>query len=314
MSVRIATSLRGRMRALASQGIFATDCYEQLHTLVLNHLGQEHAALLAEPQHNSQNDSVDWYAAGQGPAVPLTDLPPQEADTLRAKAGGLARDIRGLSESLTADAQARQALAGQMLRLALQHPAPEDLWSVDGRPVLVNWGFGPSSGSAQPQDLARLGPAAPAASGNARSRGPCSQAGLPALAAASASAAFAALASGRGSGAFTPAPAHGLHAGGPHGPYGRRTENRRPGGRTRPALAAAAGARGPVQASNAPRGGKEAGAGRAGAGSGYALLWRNAGNAAGTRQTQRTAQAAAQTQGRAQARGTAQTAAAEKKE
>ena len=161
MSVRIATSLRGRMRALASQGIFATDCYEQLHTLVLNHLGQEHAALLAEPQHNSQNDSVDWYAAGQGPAVPLTDLPPQEADTLRAKAGGLARDIRGLSESLTADAQARQALAGQMLRLALQHPAPEDLWSVDGRPVLVNWGFGPSSGSAQPQDLARLGPAAP---------------------------------------------------------------------------------------------------------------------------------------------------------
>ncbi|SDF37898.1 SrfA family protein [Desulfovibrio legallii] len=161
MSVRIATSLRGGMRALASQGIFATDCYDQLHALVLRRLGEEHAALLAEPQHNTQNDSVDWYAAGQGPATPLAELPAEEADALRARAGELARDIQNLAAGLTTDAQARQALAGQMLRLALQHPESEDLWRVDGRPVLINWGFAPGSGSAQPQDLTRLGPAAP---------------------------------------------------------------------------------------------------------------------------------------------------------
>jgi hypothetical protein len=161
MSVRIATSLRGGMRALASQGIFATDCYDQLHALVLRRLGEEHAALLAEPQHNTQNDSVDWYAAGQGPATPLAELPAEEADALRARAGELARDIQNLAAGLTTDAQARQALAGQMLRLALQHPESEDLWRVDGRPVLINWGFAPGSGSAQPQDLPRRGPAAP---------------------------------------------------------------------------------------------------------------------------------------------------------
>ena len=39
MSTRIAVSLRGQMRALASQGIFATDCYEQLKSILLQKLG-----------------------------------------------------------------------------------------------------------------------------------------------------------------------------------------------------------------------------------------------------------------------------------
>ena len=157
MSTRIAVSLRGQMRALASQGIFATDCYEQLKSILLQKLGPDHAALLAEPQHNAEGNSVDWYAEGNGPAVPLAELSEQDAQALRARAGTLASDIAGLSSDLTADAQARQALSGQLLRLALQHPEDKDIWSVDGRPVLINWGFAPGSVGAQPQDLTRLG-------------------------------------------------------------------------------------------------------------------------------------------------------------
>ena len=157
MSTRIAVSLRGQMRALASQGIFATDCYEQLKSILLQKLGPDHAALLAEPQHNAEGNSVDWYAEGNGPAVPLEELSEPEAQALRARAGALAADIAALAGDMTADAQARQALSGQLLRLALQHPADEDIWSVEGRPVLVNWGFAPGSVGAQPQDLTRLG-------------------------------------------------------------------------------------------------------------------------------------------------------------
>lgn len=157
MSTRIAVSLRGQMRALASQGIFVTDCYEQLKSILLQKLGPDHAALLAEPQHNAEGNSVDWYAEGNGTAIPLTELSEPEAQALRDRAGALASDIAGLSSDLTADAQARQALSGQLLRLALQHPADEDIWSVDGRPVLINWGFAPGSVGAQPQDLTRLG-------------------------------------------------------------------------------------------------------------------------------------------------------------
>ena len=163
MSIRIAVSLRGQMRALASQGIFATDCYEQLKAILQQKLGADHAALLAEPQHNAEGNSVDWYAEGSGPAVPLAELSEPEAQALRAQAGALAADIAGLAKDMTADAQARQALSGQLLRIALQHPADEDIWSVNGKPVLINWGFAPGSVGAQPQDLTRLGGVLPPA-------------------------------------------------------------------------------------------------------------------------------------------------------
>lgn len=182
MSTRISVSLRGQMRALASQGIFATDCHEQLRSILLHKLGPEHAALLAEPQHNAESNSVDWYAEAQGTPVPLRDLPETEAQALRAKAGALAADIADMARELAADArEARQALSGQLLLLALQHPSDDDLWSVDGKPVLTNWGFGPGSVGAQPQDLTRLGaavpppppPPAPAAAAAPPARGGC---------------------------------------------------------------------------------------------------------------------------------------------
>lgn len=161
MSIRIAVSMRGPMRALASQGILATDCHAQLKAILLQKLGPEHAALLAEPQHDAEGSSVDWYAEGQGPAIALKDLPEEDANALRTRAASLASDIAALSGTLTSDAQARQALSGQLLRLALQHPSDDDIWSVSGQPVLVNWGFAPGSAGALPQDLTRLGAAVP---------------------------------------------------------------------------------------------------------------------------------------------------------
>ena len=159
MSIRIAVSLRGQMRALASQGIFATDCYSQLHTILLQKLGPAHAALLAEPQHDSNGQSVDWYYHGPDPAVPpccLRDLPEAEAGAIRARAGELARGIQAFAAQ-----QTDREISAQLLRLALQHPAEEDLWAVDGQPVLINWGFAPGTVGAQPQDLTRLGAAPP---------------------------------------------------------------------------------------------------------------------------------------------------------
>ncbi|MDO5484624.1 MAG: hypothetical protein Q4F27_06905, partial [Desulfovibrionaceae bacterium] len=152
MSVRIAVSLRGQMRALASQGIFATDCYSQLQAILLQKLGPEHAALLAEPQHAAGSQSVDWYCQGPGQPRCLRDMPEAEAQPLRARAGALANDIQALAQS-----QDRQDIAGHLLQLALQHPADDDLWEVNGRPVLINWGFAPGTAGAQPQDLTRLG-------------------------------------------------------------------------------------------------------------------------------------------------------------
>ena len=163
MSVFLLTSQRNAMRALASQGIFATDCHAQVSSIIAQHLGPAHAALIAEPQHDPGQQRIDWYASVDGTATPVSALPAEEAERLRARAGELARDILHLSEQWGKDAQSREALAGQMLALVLQHPQEDDLWSVGGQPVLVNWGFAPGAVGAMPQDLSRMGGAIPVA-------------------------------------------------------------------------------------------------------------------------------------------------------
>jgi outer membrane biosynthesis protein TonB len=161
MSAALATSRRGDMRSLASQGVFATDYYPQLRTVLLQHLDEAHADLLAEPQHDGQSRSIDWYAVPKGEARPLSALAPDEAGALRQRASAMARDIDALADRLSSVATERQALSGQLLKLALQHPQSDDLWSVGGKPVLINWGFAPGTAGAEPQDLSRLGAAVP---------------------------------------------------------------------------------------------------------------------------------------------------------
>jgi hypothetical protein len=147
------------MRSLASQGVFATDCSDQIKTLLLQHLGKKHADLLAEPQHDANTRNIDWYTAVAGDARPIKDLSPAEAYAIKDEAGKLAQDIEALADRLCAGATERQALSGQLMKLSLQHPNEDDLWSVGGKPVLVNWGFAPGAAGALPQDLARLGAA-----------------------------------------------------------------------------------------------------------------------------------------------------------
>ena len=181
MSVFLLTSQRNAMRALASQGIFATDCHAQVSSIIAQHLGPAHAALIAEPQHDPGQQRIDWYASVDGTATPVSALPAEEAERLRARAGELARDILHLSEQWGKDAQSREALAGQMLALVLQHPQEDDLWSVGGQPVLVNWGFAPGAVGAMPQDLSRMGGAIPVAAAAA----PAAAAAVPVAAAGS---------------------------------------------------------------------------------------------------------------------------------
>ena len=66
MSVFLLTSQRNAMRALASQGIFATDCHAQVCSIIAQHLSPAHAALIAEPQHDPGQQRIDWYAGVNG--------------------------------------------------------------------------------------------------------------------------------------------------------------------------------------------------------------------------------------------------------
>jgi hypothetical protein len=157
----ITTTRRGAMRPLAVQGIFATDCYHQLRSLLEQRLGAGHARLLAEPVHDPARENIDWYSSAEGTPTPLGALPPEQADALRARIGRMADDIRAAAEDISKDADSRRALSGQLLLLCLQHPHEDDLWLVGEQPLVCCWGFAPGTLGAQPEDLTRLGPARP---------------------------------------------------------------------------------------------------------------------------------------------------------
>ena len=132
MSVFLLTSQRNAMRALASQGIFATDCHAQVSSIIAQHLSPAHAALIAEPQHDPGQQRIDWYASVNGTATPVSALPAEEAERLRARAGELARDILHLGIELLGRYLVGVQLihqGHQLLQKGHRHIAP--IWKIE---------------------------------------------------------------------------------------------------------------------------------------------------------------------------------------
>lgn len=151
----VATLAARDLRPLAFQGVRAMDRWLQLAALLEAELGPDHAALFAEPLEHGRRDAVDWYAHAQGSVVAW-----QEADgATRARAeqelGRLARDLQAFIDKLRASNDPNQAMAAQILDLAMQYPGPDSLYLVGDRPVLVNWGSIPAGADAQGQSVLR---------------------------------------------------------------------------------------------------------------------------------------------------------------
>lgn len=176
MSIRFASSHSNSMRPLAFQGVLATNCYDQLRTLLERHAAflarhgmPDAGLLLAEPMHDAQSGCIDWYTEATETPVPLADLPEAEQAAARERLARSAAAMQALFDAQGRSAPGRREASGTdpmaigLLKLALQHPSPADIYVAGGCPVLVNWGFGPGAGEAVPQDILRGGtPIAPA--------------------------------------------------------------------------------------------------------------------------------------------------------
>lgn len=148
------------MRPLACQGIPVSGRFTQITDLVRALLGEEQALLFAEPVFDEDRESVDWYSPVQGCPCPIGDLPEAEQKAARSAFVRLGGDIRAAALTLQNSGDSRKLLRGRLLELALSYPDATCLYVVNGQPVLIGWGFGPSSAGAQPQDISRsAGPA-----------------------------------------------------------------------------------------------------------------------------------------------------------
>ncbi len=164
----IVTTPKHQMHALAYQGIMVTDCHAQLRDMLRNRLGDEYVLLFAEPAFNAADNTVDWYSPVQGPIRRLTDLPPEEQNTLRDRLAHMAKELHLFAEELRHAPESAKNTRGNVLELALRYPDESCLYVIGGQPVFTCWGYGPGTPGAEPQDLCRLTrltaaqPAAPA--------------------------------------------------------------------------------------------------------------------------------------------------------
>lgn len=157
------------MRPLAFQGILATNCYEQLKALLERHSaflaahGMPNAAVfLAEPVHDERSGRIDWYGEGTGKACKLSSLTGIEQQGVHTKLEKCSTALQCLIKARSRQPSESSGILIDpglaLLKLALQHPsATEDLYVLDGRPILINWGFHPGAEGATPEDIMRLG-------------------------------------------------------------------------------------------------------------------------------------------------------------
>ena len=134
----VTTDLAGLSPVLV-EGVAVSTRYERLRDSVEAKVPGA-AALLAEPVLGAATPtgykSAAWYAAAQGESLPLSEVPAQE----RAEA------IAHLGRSLDAIVDlVSEVPFGAWLRAAFIVPTAESIRVIDGKAILVNWGFVPAS-------------------------------------------------------------------------------------------------------------------------------------------------------------------------
>jgi hypothetical protein len=110
-------------------------------------LSERHADLFADPVPSPAGDRIDWLTELDGPATRLSDLPDEDADTVRVQLTGLVGDILSLADSLENNEDKAEQRLGEALRNAVEIPDEANSVFVvetpDGdaayQPVLVNW-------------------------------------------------------------------------------------------------------------------------------------------------------------------------------
>ena len=98
-------------------------------------------ACLAIPQLNDDGDRVDWYAPVTGEVMSWAAANEEERRRARRLLESAVASARALSQRCLQSEKTAQQLFGALLAKALQFPAANHIYLVDGKPVITFWGF-----------------------------------------------------------------------------------------------------------------------------------------------------------------------------
>lgn len=126
-------------QCLEAGGGLALEAYPALLELLRARVSEDAAQLFAEPLLSRGNDqaapSVSWYTTVQGNAQPFARLDETRQAALSAELSRLLRPVRDLLDDPD---------DGALVAKALYISDLNDVWSVDGVPVIINWGMLPA--------------------------------------------------------------------------------------------------------------------------------------------------------------------------
>lgn len=154
----IATTLNRDLLAQGVGGQLAVQHWEQLTQYLRRALSPRHAALFAEPNPDPERGSIDWYAPGQGAAVPLPLLDPDAQQAALAALMPMVAEIQAAAAKLRDSANEGDRFLGELLRLALEIPDQSAIRVRDGQAVLAPWGHTAAGAGAMRELLVRMMP------------------------------------------------------------------------------------------------------------------------------------------------------------
>ncbi len=142
--VRVCRTEAGRYAAVLPSGASLHARHAEIAAVLRASLPETTAHLFAQPMPSADGGSVDWVTPLAGQPVPLSDLPPdRRAAVEKALAERLAA-IRALAARLP------DKDAADLLRRAAVDPGAEQVYAMNGQPVVIGWGRAGSFAAAPP--------------------------------------------------------------------------------------------------------------------------------------------------------------------
>jgi hypothetical protein len=115
---------------------------EQIRTLLQKELGESVSQVFAIPVRNDKTNELDWYSPIQGNALPLQQLSPEEQakakEIIATRFASIDQFGSRLKNEIGTEAARTYA---SLLDSAKSYPNDEQVFVINGQPVITFWGF-----------------------------------------------------------------------------------------------------------------------------------------------------------------------------
>jgi hypothetical protein len=131
---------------------------EQIRTLLHKELGESVSQVFAVPVRNDKTNQIDWYSSVNGDILSFNQLSPEQQSSVKTKITECFSQIDTFRDRLRNEIGTDAAKTyASLLDSAKSFPSDDQIFVIDGKPVITFWGFKESLLSKADGSKAQLG-------------------------------------------------------------------------------------------------------------------------------------------------------------